>query len=164
MSSATMKLNPSSPSPYSSTTTSITTTAPTSSISSPIATTRIPYSSSPSYFPSSSLYSSYSPTRPPPPTSPAEALLRWAQLKKYRIEVTYGVYVYTPVEKAFFWAIFGFLFVAISGAGLLWAGRNLAALARALEGGVLARQEGYVAMGSGAGRAPMTTAEIGGRM
>ncbi|KAG4218677.1 hypothetical protein PC116_g32842, partial [Phytophthora cactorum] len=42
--------------------------------------------------------------------STIEAFARWARLKKYRIEVTYGVYVFTPVEKAVFWTIFCFLF------------------------------------------------------
>lgn len=37
--------------------------------------------------------------------SPIEAFGRWARLKKYRIEVTYGVYVFTPGEKFAFWAI-----------------------------------------------------------
>ncbi|KAH9895382.1 hypothetical protein F4778DRAFT_746554 [Xylariomycetidae sp. FL2044] len=36
--------------------------------------------------------------------------------RKYRIEVTYGVYVYTPGEKLVFWALFLSLFVLISGA------------------------------------------------
>ncbi len=42
-------------------------------------------------------------------TSPIEAFGRWARLKKYRIEVTYGVYVFTPGEKLVFWAIFSLI-------------------------------------------------------
>ena len=38
------------------------------------------------------------------------AIRRWARLKKYRAEVTYGVYVFTPGEKVVFWLIFTFLF------------------------------------------------------
>ncbi|KAI0897547.1 hypothetical protein F4806DRAFT_405051 [Annulohypoxylon nitens] len=54
-----------------------------------------------------------------------EALARWARLKKYRIEVTYGVYVYTPVEKAVFWTIFCLLFTAISFATFVYTKRNV---------------------------------------
>ena len=34
------------------------------------------------------------------------AIGRWARLKKYRIEVTYGIYVFTPGEKFMFWSLF----------------------------------------------------------
>ncbi|KAI1211895.1 uncharacterized protein F4807DRAFT_380374 [Annulohypoxylon truncatum] len=61
-----------------------------------------------------------------PPT--LEAFARWARLKKYRIEVTYGVYVYTPVEKAVFWTIFCLLFTAISFAALVYTKRNVTLL------------------------------------
>ncbi|KAI0886195.1 uncharacterized protein GGS22DRAFT_160216 [Annulohypoxylon maeteangense] len=65
-----------------------------------------------------------------PQTKPLtlEGLVRWARLKKYRIEVTYGVYVYTPVEKAIFWTIFCFLFGVISFAALLYTKRNVSLL------------------------------------
>ncbi|KAI1506064.1 hypothetical protein F5X99DRAFT_367017, partial [Biscogniauxia marginata] len=87
--------------------------------------------SSASPYSSSSPFSFFSSKKPTTTSSPLEAFLRWARLKKYRIEVTYGVYVFTPVEKAFFWVIFSILFTVISTAALLYAGRNLAFLARA---------------------------------
>ncbi|KAI0827228.1 hypothetical protein F5Y06DRAFT_283805 [Hypoxylon sp. FL0890] len=59
-----------------------------------------------------------------------EALARWAWLKKYRIEVTYGVYVFTPVEKAVFWTIFCFLFTVISFAAVVYTQRNVLLLLR----------------------------------
>ncbi|KAI1650915.1 uncharacterized protein F4817DRAFT_367486 [Daldinia loculata] len=62
--------------------------------------------------------------------STIEALVRWASLKKYRIEVTYGVYVYTPIEKAVFWTIFCFLFTTISFAAILYTERNVLLLLR----------------------------------
>ncbi|KAI1658801.1 hypothetical protein F4813DRAFT_356303 [Daldinia decipiens] len=65
-----------------------------------------------------------------PSPSIIEALIRWASLKKYRIEVTYGVYVYTPVEKAVFWTIFCFLFAAISFAAIFYTERNVILLLR----------------------------------
>ncbi|KAI0101296.1 hypothetical protein F4814DRAFT_453212 [Daldinia grandis] len=75
--------------------------------------------------------------------SKIEALFRWASLKKYRIEVTYGVYVYTPIEKAVFWIIFCFLFTTISFAAILYTERNVLLLLRhasiyvSSEGGVI---------------------------
>ncbi|KAI1483345.1 hypothetical protein K445DRAFT_117720 [Daldinia sp. EC12] len=62
--------------------------------------------------------------------STIEAFARWARLKKYRIEVTYGVYVFTPVEKAVFWTIFCFLFTTISFAAILYTQRNVLLLLR----------------------------------
>ncbi|KAI2637887.1 hypothetical protein GGS26DRAFT_431504 [Hypomontagnella submonticulosa] len=59
-----------------------------------------------------------------------EAWARWARLKKYRIEVTYGVYVFTPMEKFFFWTIFCFLFTVISFAAILYTQRNVFLLIR----------------------------------
>ncbi|KAI0116572.1 hypothetical protein F4776DRAFT_666327 [Hypoxylon sp. NC0597] len=62
--------------------------------------------------------------------STIEAFARWAWLKKYRIEVTYGVYVFTPVEKAVFWTIFCFLFTVISFAAVVYTQRNVLLLLR----------------------------------
>ncbi|KAI2615029.1 hypothetical protein GGR54DRAFT_642763 [Hypoxylon sp. NC1633] len=59
-----------------------------------------------------------------------EALARWVHLKKYRIEVTYGVYVFTPVEKAAFWTLFCSLFTVISFAAAIFAQRNVLPLIR----------------------------------
>ncbi|KAL7621491.1 hypothetical protein AAE478_008814 [Parahypoxylon ruwenzoriense] len=63
-------------------------------------------------------------------SSPIDALARWARLKKYRIEVTYGVYVFTPMEKVVFWTIFCFLFTVISFAALVYTQRNVLLLIR----------------------------------
>ncbi|KAI0385135.1 hypothetical protein F5Y04DRAFT_277201 [Hypomontagnella monticulosa] len=65
-----------------------------------------------------------------PSPNTLEAWARWARLKKYRIEVTYGVYVFTPVEKFFFWTIFCFLFTVISLAAILYTQRNIFLLIR----------------------------------
>ncbi|RYP57577.1 hypothetical protein DL769_009403 [Monosporascus sp. CRB-8-3] len=54
-----------------------------------------------------------------------EALGRWARLKKYRIEVTYGVYVFTPGERLAFWMIFCLLFSLITYYATLFLARNL---------------------------------------
>ncbi|KAI6089105.1 hypothetical protein F4821DRAFT_257253 [Hypoxylon rubiginosum] len=59
-----------------------------------------------------------------------DALARWARLKKYRIEVTYGVYVFSPMEKVFFWSIFCFLFTVISLAAIVYTQRNVLLLIR----------------------------------
>lgn len=34
--------------------------------------------------------------------SPLEKFSRWVQLKIYQLEVTFSVYIFTPVEKFFF--------------------------------------------------------------
>ncbi|KAI1137400.1 hypothetical protein F5Y05DRAFT_69652 [Hypoxylon sp. FL0543] len=62
--------------------------------------------------------------------STIESFARWAWLKKYRIEVTYGVYVFTPIEKAVFWTIFCFLFTVISFAAVVYTQRNILLLLR----------------------------------
>ncbi|KAI0172894.1 hypothetical protein GGR52DRAFT_427425 [Hypoxylon sp. FL1284] len=59
-----------------------------------------------------------------------DAFARWARLKKYRIEVTYGVYVFSPMEKVVFWTLFCFLFTVTSFAAVVYAQRNLLLLIR----------------------------------
>ncbi|RYO97839.1 hypothetical protein DL765_011050 [Monosporascus sp. GIB2] len=54
-----------------------------------------------------------------------EALGRWARLKKYQIEVTYGVYVFTPGERLAFWTIFCLLFGLVTYYTTLFLLRNL---------------------------------------
>ncbi|KAI1337216.1 hypothetical protein F5Y15DRAFT_164875 [Xylariaceae sp. FL0016] len=66
----------------------------------------------------------------PPTASPMEKFACWMRLRKYRIEVTYGVYVYTPAEKAIFWALFIFLFTLISAVLLLYTERRVVGLSR----------------------------------
>ncbi|KAI0149528.1 hypothetical protein GGR57DRAFT_223514 [Xylariaceae sp. FL1272] len=75
---------------------------------------------------------SKSPYTRSPTETPIDSFIRWARLEKYRIEVTYGVYVYTPGEKLAFWTVFLFLFAAISTAGLLFVHRNLTLLVRVI--------------------------------
>ncbi|KAI1077536.1 hypothetical protein F5B20DRAFT_551825 [Whalleya microplaca] len=58
-------------------------------------------------------------------SSPIEALGRWARLKKYRIEITYGVYVFSPMEKVLFWTLFSFFFTVISYAAVVYTQRNV---------------------------------------
>ncbi|KAI5860649.1 hypothetical protein GGS23DRAFT_599170 [Durotheca rogersii] len=62
--------------------------------------------------------------------SSLDALARWARLKKYRIEVTYGVYVYTPMEKVVFWSIFCLLFTILPFAAALYIRRSVPILVR----------------------------------
>ncbi|KAI1472471.1 uncharacterized protein F4812DRAFT_13852 [Daldinia caldariorum] len=76
--------------------------------------------------------------------STIEALARWARLKKYRIEVTYGVYVFTPVEKAIFWTIFCFLFTTISFAAVLYTQRNVLLLLRYASSSFYVGGEGHI--------------------
>lgn len=64
-------------------------------------------------------------------SSQLDKLVCWLRLRKYRLEVTYGVYVYTPMEKLVFWTLFCFFFVTISTATALYAHRSLAFLLRA---------------------------------
>ncbi|RYP72173.1 hypothetical protein DL770_008003 [Monosporascus sp. CRB-9-2] len=54
-----------------------------------------------------------------------EALSRWARLKKYQIEVTYGVYVFTPGERLAFWTIFCLFFSLATYYATLFLSRNL---------------------------------------
>ncbi|KAI1361094.1 hypothetical protein F5Y08DRAFT_315624 [Xylaria arbuscula] len=55
-----------------------------------------------------------SPYKPTPTSTPLDKFVRSLRLRIYRIEVTYGVYVYTPTEKVIFWMLFCLLFSAIS--------------------------------------------------
>ncbi|KAI1183217.1 hypothetical protein F5B17DRAFT_434833 [Nemania serpens] len=71
-----------------------------------------------------------SPYKPTPTSTPLDTFARWLRLKKYRIEVTYGVYVYTPMEKLVFWTLFCSLFFLISTAMLLYTHRSLTFLVR----------------------------------
>ena len=74
----------------------------------------------------SSTFTEYqSPYKPTPTSTQLDKFVRWLRLKIYRIEITYGVYVYTPVEKVVFWTLFCLLFSAISTIGLLYTHRSL---------------------------------------
>lgn len=73
-----------------------------------------------------------SPYEPTPTSTVPGTFMRWLRLKKYRIEVTYGVYVYTPMEKVVFWTLFCSLFVLISTAILVYTQRSLTFLLRSI--------------------------------
>ncbi|KAI0157549.1 hypothetical protein GGR57DRAFT_47776 [Xylariaceae sp. FL1272] len=44
-------------------------------------------------------------TKQPENLSPFQRLGRWLSLKQYQIEVTFGVYMFTPTEKFIFWSV-----------------------------------------------------------
>ncbi|EMR61671.1 hypothetical protein UCREL1_11412 [Eutypa lata UCREL1] len=48
--------------------------------------------------------------RQPEKLSAPHRLGRWLRLKQYQIEVTFGVYMFTPVEKFVFWSVVFLLF------------------------------------------------------
>ncbi|KAI0118308.1 hypothetical protein GGR51DRAFT_211692 [Nemania sp. FL0031] len=96
-----------------------------------------------------------SPYKPTPTSTQFDTFVRWLRLKKYRIEVTYGVYVYTATEKVVFWTLFCFFFVTISTAILLYTRRSLIFLARSLATHLLGSAK-HAATGL------MTSAQTGG--
>ncbi|RYP12784.1 hypothetical protein DL765_007162 [Monosporascus sp. GIB2] len=49
-------------------------------------------------------------TRQPENLPAPQRLGRWLRLKQYQIEVTFGVYMFTPVEKFVFWSVVFLLF------------------------------------------------------
>ncbi|GAP86605.1 hypothetical protein SAMD00023353_2001380 [Rosellinia necatrix] len=73
-----------------------------------------------------------SPYKPTPTSTLADTCVRWIRLKKYRIEVTYGVYVFTPNERIVFWTIFCILSSLIVTTALVYAQRSLLFLLRAI--------------------------------
>ncbi|KAI1437845.1 hypothetical protein GGR50DRAFT_609592 [Xylaria sp. CBS 124048] len=77
---------------------------------------------------SSTMYQS--PYKPTPTSTPFDVFMRWLRLKKYRIEVTYGIYVFTPGEKAVFWTLFCLFFAVVWSALALYTQRSLAFLVR----------------------------------
>lgn len=44
-------------------------------------------------------------TKQPENLSAPQRLGRWLSLKQYQIEVTFGVYMFTPTEKFIFWSV-----------------------------------------------------------
>ncbi|KAI1425188.1 hypothetical protein F5Y12DRAFT_388500 [Xylaria sp. FL1777] len=73
-----------------------------------------------------------SPYKPTPTSTQLDTFVRWLRLKKYRIEVTYGVYVYTPGEKLVFWTLFCILFTVISTITVHYTHRSIIFFARTL--------------------------------
>ncbi|KAJ9143860.1 hypothetical protein NKR23_g6350 [Pleurostoma richardsiae] len=49
--------------------------------------------------------------------SPIESFSKWLQLKIYQVEVTFSVYIFTPLEKFIFWSVafllFALTFIAV---------------------------------------------------
>ncbi|KAI3326898.1 hypothetical protein HD806DRAFT_531494 [Xylariaceae sp. AK1471] len=85
----------------------------------------------------STTYTTYqSPYKPTPTSTQFDTLVRWLRLQKYRIEVTYGVYVFTPMEKAVFWTLVCFFFLLISTTMLLYAHQSMTLLVRAVGRGL----------------------------
>ena len=73
------------------------------------------------------------------------AIGRWARLKKYRIEVTYGIYVFTPGEKFMFWSIFASILGLIAYYLSLFLARTISPIteaARASISGVYSSNDG----------------------
>ncbi|KAI1309617.1 hypothetical protein F5Y03DRAFT_67150 [Xylaria venustula] len=79
-----------------------------------------------------SLTTYQSPFKPTPTSTQLDIFVRWLRLKKYRIEVTYGVYVYTPGEKLVFWTLFCILFALISTVTVHYTHRSLLFFVRIL--------------------------------
>ncbi|KAI3341202.1 hypothetical protein F4824DRAFT_451128 [Ustulina deusta] len=73
-----------------------------------------------------------SPYEPTPTSTQFDIFVRWLRLKKYRIEVTYGVYVFTPMEKVAFWTLFCILFTVISTITIHYTHRSLIFFVRAV--------------------------------
>jgi hypothetical protein len=71
------------------------------------------------------------PYKPTPTSTHLDRFIRWLRLKKYRIEVTYGVYVFTPGEKAVFWTLFFLFFTLITTAIGLYTHRSIKVLTHA---------------------------------
>ncbi|KAI1099874.1 hypothetical protein F4804DRAFT_66444 [Jackrogersella minutella] len=44
-------------------------------------------------------------TKQPENLNPLQRFGRWLRLKQYQIEVTFGVYMFTPTEKFAFWSV-----------------------------------------------------------
>ncbi|KAI0403911.1 hypothetical protein F4802DRAFT_275708 [Xylaria palmicola] len=105
-----------------------------------------------------SLSTYQSPYKPTPTSTRFDAFMRWLRLRKYRIEVTYGVYVYTPMEKLLFWALFWFFFLAVSTALALYTHRTVAFLARAVVAHVVGSAASQILAAKHAATGLLTTA------
>ncbi|KAI0534150.1 hypothetical protein GGR58DRAFT_77235 [Xylaria digitata] len=73
----------------------------------------------------------HSPYKPTSTSTQFDIFMRSLRLKKYRIEVTYGVYVFTPTEKVVFWTLFCIFFTFISSAIILYTHRSMVFFVRA---------------------------------
>lgn len=59
-------------------------------------------------------------TRQPENQSAPQRLGRFLRLKKYQIEVTFGVYMFTPTEKFIFWSVVFLLYGLLAIATVLY--------------------------------------------
>ncbi|KAI4868282.1 hypothetical protein F4820DRAFT_134691 [Hypoxylon rubiginosum] len=59
-------------------------------------------------------------TRQPENLSAFQRFGRWLRLKKYQIEVTFGVYMFTPTEKFIFWSVVFLLYGLLAIATVLY--------------------------------------------
>ncbi|KAB5563209.1 hypothetical protein GE09DRAFT_1056914 [Coniochaeta sp. 2T2.1] len=55
-----------------------------------------------------------------------ERFSKWLQLKVYQVEVTFSVYMFTPLEKLFFWSILFLLFSLTFLASVLYLPQHIA--------------------------------------
>ncbi|PKS10828.1 hypothetical protein jhhlp_002585 [Lomentospora prolificans] len=46
------------------------------------------------------------------------SFIKWLELKKYQLEVTFSVYIYTPIEKFIFWS-FVFLLAGLTSIAMI---------------------------------------------
>ncbi|OIW29541.1 hypothetical protein CONLIGDRAFT_669393 [Coniochaeta ligniaria NRRL 30616] len=58
-----------------------------------------------------------------------ERFSKWLQLKVYQVEVTFSVYMFTPLEKLFFWSILFLLFSLTFLASVLYLPQHIAFIA-----------------------------------
>ncbi|KAI1776034.1 hypothetical protein F4818DRAFT_367820 [Hypoxylon cercidicola] len=59
-------------------------------------------------------------TREPENLSSFQRFGRWLRLKKYQIEVTFAVYMFTPTEKFIFWSVVFLLYGLLAIATILY--------------------------------------------
>ncbi|KAJ0114938.1 hypothetical protein J7T55_004681 [Diaporthe amygdali] len=61
--------------------------------------------------------------------SPYQSLTKWLSLKVYQVEVTYSVYIFTPLEKFIFWSVVFLLFSLTAIATILYLPHHIMFLA-----------------------------------
>ncbi|KKY39542.1 hypothetical protein UCDDA912_g00431 [Diaporthe ampelina] len=61
--------------------------------------------------------------------SPYQSLTKWLSLKIYQVEVTFSVYIFTPLEKFIFWSVVFLLFSLTAIATILYLPHHIMFLA-----------------------------------
>ncbi|KAL1854786.1 hypothetical protein Daus18300_011382 [Diaporthe australafricana] len=61
--------------------------------------------------------------------SPFKSLTKWLSLKIYQVEVTFSVYIFTPLEKFIFWSVVFLLFSLTAIATILYLPHHIMFLA-----------------------------------